>query len=67
MEKSISRAFLKMLEESFKWVMYYHRFTRGSAADIGMPFLLFNFFRGRVAKVVNIQGYGKHTAEEGKH
>lgn len=45
--------------------MYYHRFTFGNASDIGMPSLMFKLFKPRLAKAVSIQGYGRHSAEEG--
>jgi hypothetical protein len=63
-EKSIARFGFKTLEESFKWTMYYHRFVCGSASDIGMPSIMFKIFRGKLAKVINLQGYGRHTKEE---
>jgi hypothetical protein len=48
--------------------MYFHRFQRGDAADIGIPSLLFKFvFRPKLAKALAIQGYGKHTDDESKN
>ena len=44
--------------------MYYHRFSHGKASDIGFPWIMFKLFRGRVIKIVNLQGYGRHSAEE---
>jgi hypothetical protein len=44
--------------------MYFHRFQRGTAADIGLPSLLFKFMRPKLEKALLVQGYGKHTGEE---
>jgi glutathione S-transferase len=44
--------------------MYYHRFSHGKASDIGLPWIMFKLFRGRVIKMINLQGYGRHSAEE---
>ncbi len=44
--------------------MYYHRFSQGKASDIGLPWIAFKLFRGRVIKIVNLQGYGRHSPEE---
>ena len=44
--------------------LYFHRFMTGSAADIGMPSLLFRVFKPKLVKALNIQGYGRHTKEE---
>jgi hypothetical protein len=44
--------------------MYYHRFVCGAASDIGMPALMFRIFKGKLANVINLQGYGRHTREE---
>jgi hypothetical protein len=46
--------------------MYFHRFQRGTAADIGFPSLIFKLMRPRLAKALSVQGYGRHTDEESK-
>lgn len=63
-DQAIARGFFKLMEESFKWSMYYYRFMFGKASDIGMPFLIFRLLKPRLKQAINIQGYGRHTAEE---
>jgi hypothetical protein len=43
-----------------------YRYKYGKAEDLNMPYLLFLFFRRRVCNEANMQGYGRHTKEEGK-
>ncbi|RNA17306.1 failed axon connections -like protein [Brachionus plicatilis] len=66
-DQAIARGFFKLLEESFKWSMYYHRFMFGKASDIGMPYLIFKLLKPRLRKAISIQGYGRHSAEEVYH
>lgn len=66
-DQAIARGFFKLLEESFKWTMYYHRFMFGKASDIGMPYIIFKLFKPRLRKAIGVQGYGRHTAEEVYH
>ncbi|CAF0848520.1 unnamed protein product [Brachionus calyciflorus] len=66
-DRAIARGFFKLLEESFKWSMYYHRFMFGKASDLGMPSLLFRLFKPKLAKAINIQGYGRHSPDEVLH
>jgi len=66
-EKGIARAFLKLVEESFKWTMYYHRFLVGKASDIGMPWLLVSLMKGKLRTALNVQGYGRHSKDEIYH
>ena len=46
--------------------MYYHRFKFGKASDLGLPSILFLLMKPRLDKVIKIQGYGRHSPEEGK-
>jgi len=64
-EKSIARAFFKLTEESLHWCMVYFRFIKGEAKNMGIPMIFFYIVRRSVKKMLKVQGYGRHTAEEG--
>lgn len=71
-EKSISRAILKLVEESLKWAMMYHRFTIAPTSEYMKMSYIFElihriFFKSAIKKVIIAQGYGKHTKEEVYH
>ena len=63
-EKSIARSFLKMCEESTRWVGIVHRFRYGKAKDVGMSPVVFKIIGDKMLKESNSQGYGKHSQEE---
>ncbi|CAF0823443.1 unnamed protein product [Brachionus calyciflorus] len=67
-DKAIGRAILKLLEESLKWTIYYHRFMVGKPFHIGIPWILVKtIFKPIIKKSLFLQGYGRHSPEEVYH
>ena len=64
LEKSIGRAFFKLIEESFKWAFTVHRLKYGTAKDMGMTDELFNVMGSKILVNCNAQGYGSHQQDE---
>ena len=42
------------------------RFRYGKASDAGLPYLIFLMLKRNINKALMVQGYGKHSKEEGK-
>lgn len=63
-DKAVARSFLKLNEESLRWVGLVFRFKYGKPEDIGLNPLIFRMIAKKVHKETVAQGYGNHEKDE---
>lgn len=63
-EKALARSFLKLNEESLRWVGAYHRFKYGKPELVGLNPVIFRMIGNKLLKEVVAQGYARHDKDE---